>query len=156
MIKQEREIIVPANINGIFRFIADYENDSKWNSSIILAEPASSELLGLDTIGKGISNVLGRNYEASFTYDSYDPPNHVSRRMVTDPLVMEIRVELKETDMGTLVGHTQELKLKGFRKLVEPIFKKKLRKQMLVWDEELEFQFRLISLGYLERGNSSL
>lgn len=156
VIKVEREIIVPACIDQLFAFVANYENDTKWNSSTISTEPTSSEPLGLDTIGRGVSNVLGRNYEASFTYDSYDPPNHVSRRMVTDPLVMELSTELKETDMGTHVSHTQELKLKGFRKLLEPIFKKKLRTQMLICVEELEFHFRLISLGYIERKKPSL
>ncbi len=151
MIKVEKEIVVPASIDQVFAFIANFENDPKWNSSTTMTESASSEPVGLDTVGKGVSNVFGRNYKASFTYNSYDSPNHVSRQMVTDPLVMEISTELKETDMGTLVSHTQELKLKGFRKLLEPIFKNKLRKQMLIWVEELEFHFRLISLGYLER-----
>lgn len=156
MIKVEKEIFVPASIDQLFAFIANFENDPKWISSTILAKPACSDPVGLGTVGKGVSNVLGRCYEVSFTYDSYDPPHHVSRQMITDPLVMEISTELKETDMGTLVSHTQELKLKGFRKLLEPFIKNKLRKQMLIWVEELEFHFRLISLGYLERRNPSL
>lgn len=153
MIKVEKEIIVPASIDQLFAFIANFENDTKWISSFILTEFSSSEPSGVDTVGKGISNILGRDYEASFIYDSYDPPHNVSRRMITDPLVMEMTTELKQTDSGTHVSHTQELKLKGFRKLLEPIIKKKLRKQMLSCVEELEFHFRLISLGYIEREN---
>jgi hypothetical protein len=156
VIKVEKEIFVPASIDQLFAFIANFENDPKWNSSTILAESDSSEEVGLGTVGKGVSNVLVRSYEVSFAYDSYDPPNHVSRHMITDPMVMEISTELKETDRGTLVSHTQELKLIGFRKLLGPFIKNKLRKQMLIWVEELEFHFRLISLGYLERRNPSI
>lgn len=108
MIKVEKEIFVPASIDQLFAFIANFENDPKWNSSTILAKSDSSDPVGLGTVGKGVSNVLGRSYEMSFTYDSYDPPNHISRQMITDPLVMEISTDLKETDMGTLVSHTQE------------------------------------------------
>lgn len=100
MIKVEKEIIVPASIDQLFAYIANFENDTKWNSNTISVGPASSEPIGLDTIGKGVTNVLGRDYAASFTYNSYDPPNHVSRQMITDPLVIELSSDLKETDMG--------------------------------------------------------
>jgi hypothetical protein len=156
VIKVEKEIIVPASIDQLFAFIANFENDTKWNSSTILAELGSLEPVGLDTVGNGISKVLGRDFAARFTYDSYDPPNYVSRQMITDPLVIELSGDLKETDMGTQIILTQELTLKGLRKLLEPIIKNKLRKQMLNWVEELEFHFRLISLEYLERRKSSL
>ncbi len=151
MIKVEKEFIVPASIDQLFAFIANFENDTKWNSNTISVGPASSEPIGLDSIGKGVTNVLGRDFAASFTYDSYDPPIHVSRRMITAPLVIELSSDLKETDMGTHVIFTQELKLKGLCNLLEPIIKNKLRKHMQNWVEELEFNFRLISLGYLER-----
>lgn len=143
MIRIEHEITLQDNIDDVFSFIANVENNPKWDSDYIMAKITSEEPIGVGTEGKSVLSILGKSYESTFTYDKYDPPHLVSKHITAGNIKMEVTNGLEEVDNGTQLTHYLEISHKGLKKIVEPFLAKKIKKQVHANLEQLKLYFRL-------------
>jgi uncharacterized protein YndB with AHSA1/START domain len=149
MIRIEHEITIQEEIDEVFSFISNAENNPKWDSDCVMAKITSEEPIGVGTAGKSIVNILGRSYESTFTYDEYDPPQRVSKQITAGQIKMKVTNELKEVDNGTQLARNLEISHNGPKKLMEPLLAKKIKKQFQGSHEKLKLYFRLkVSAGF--------
>jgi hypothetical protein len=107
----------------------------------------SEGAVGVGTTGKSVSRILGRSYEADFTYDDYDPPHLVSHRLTASSMEMETTNGLKQVENGTQITLSLKVKFRGINKLREPFISKKMKKQFRENLEVLQLYFRLKALS---------
>jgi hypothetical protein len=143
MIKIEHEITVQDNIDDVFSFIANAENNPKWDPDCITAKITSEEPIGGGTAGKSVLNILGKRYDSAFTYDEYDPPHLVSKQITAGHIKVEETNELKEVNNGTQLSRNLEISHNGPKKLLEPFLAKKIKKQFQASHEKLKLYFRI-------------
>lgn len=149
MIKIEHEITLQDHIDEVFTFIANAENNPKWDPDCLEAEITSEGPIGVGTTGKSVQNILGTSYYSTFRYDEYEPPFLVSKHLTSDQLRMEITNGLVEVGNGTKVTQQLEIRHSGPMKLLEPFMAKRLEKQIRVNFDKLKLYFRLKSAaGY--------
>jgi uncharacterized protein YndB with AHSA1/START domain len=143
MIRIEHEITIQDEIDEVFSFISNAENNPKWDSDCIMAKITSEEPIGVGTAGESTLDILGKTYNSTFTYDEYDPPHMVSKHIRAGHIKMIVTDRLKEVDNGTQLTRCIEITRNGTKMLMEPFFAKKIKKKFQVSYEKLELYFRL-------------
>ena len=131
MIKITHEITLQDHIDDVFRFIANAENDLKWDPDCLEAEITSEGPIGVGTTGKYVQNVLGTSYFSTLTYDEYDPPNVVTKHITSDQFKMQIKNGLVDVGNGTRLTQHLEIRHNGPKKLLEPFMAKRIEKQII-------------------------
>lgn len=149
MIKITHEITLQDHIDEVFSFIANAENNPKWDPDCLEAEITSEGPIGVGTTGKYIQNILGTSYYSTFTYDEYDPPFRISKHVTSDQIRMEIKNGLVDVGNGTKLTQEMEIQHSGPKKLLEPFMAKRLEEQFRINLDKLKMYFRLKSAaGY--------
>jgi hypothetical protein len=143
MIKIDHEITIQDNIDDVFSFIANVENNPKWDSDCIMAKITSEGPIGVGTVGKSVLDILGKRYDSTFTYDEFDPPHLVSKQITAGHIRMKVTNGFKEVDRGTQLTRQMEISHNGLNKLLEPFKAKRMKKQFQASHEELKLYFRL-------------
>jgi hypothetical protein len=143
MVRFEHEITLQKDIDEIFSFIANVENNPKWDSDCIMAKITSEGPIGEGTVGKSVLNILGRSYDSTFIYDEYDLPHLVSKHITAGHIEMKVTDGLKEVENGTQLTHYLEITHKGPKKLMEPFLAKRIKNQFQAGHEKLKLYFRI-------------
>ncbi len=147
MVRFEHEIILHNDVDEIFSYIAKPESNPIWDSNTFESLHFSEGAVGVGTTGKSVSRILGRSYEADFTYDDYDPPHLVSHRLTASSMEMETTNGLKQVENGTQITLSLKVKFRGINKLREPFISKKMKKQFRENLEVLQLFFRFKALS---------
>lgn len=146
MVRVEHEITLHNDVDELFSYIANPENNPIWDKNTYETEQKSESAIGVGTTGQITRTFLGRSYETNFTYEAYDPPHLVSHQITAGPIEVETTNGLKELENGTQISLDLKVRFKGLKKLMEPFFARRIRKQVGENLEELQLYFRLKSL----------
>jgi hypothetical protein len=149
MIKIEHEITLQDHIDEVFTFIANSENNPKWDPDCLEAEITSEGPIGVGTTGKYIQNLLGTSYYSTFRVDEYEPPFLVTKHITSDQLRMEIKNGLVDVGNGTRLTQRLEIRHRGPKKLLELFMAKRIEKQIMVNLDKLKLYFRIKSAAGL-------
>ena len=145
MIKITHAITLQDRIDEVFRFIANAENNPKWDPSCLEAEITSVGPIGVGTSGKYVQNLLGTSYYSTFTYEEFEPPFLVSNQITSDQFRMEIKTGLVDVGNGTRLTQQLEIQHNGPKKLLEPFMAKRIEEQIRINLDKLKLYFRLRS-----------
>ena len=129
MIRIEYSIVINLPIEEVFEFLANPENNSKWNPMVEEIKITSEGPIGVGTTGISIGVTSGRRYETEFVYDAYEPPVKVSGHTTSGPIEVWYSNTCESLKDGTRVTHVEEVKLGGLLKLAEPIWAMSLKNQ---------------------------
>ncbi len=146
MVRFEHEITLHNDIDEVFSYIANPENNPIWDKNTSETEQISESVIGVGTAGRLTSTFLGHSYETNFTYNAYDPPHLVSHQITSGPMEMETTSGLKKLEYGTQITLELKVRLKGLKKLMEPFIARRMKKQVGENLELLRLYFRLKSL----------
>jgi hypothetical protein len=148
MVKIEYEMILQNDIDEIFSYIANPENNPVWDLIPSEANMSSDGSIEVGTTGNSVITFLGNIYEMNFSYDIFDPPNCVSHLSTAGLIVAEMTNDLASVGNGTKLTVQMKIRLRGLRKLVEPFIAKKIRKQIFANLEVLQLFFRLRNVSF--------
>jgi hypothetical protein len=143
MIKVRHEITINKPIEEVFNFLANPENNPKWDSSYLLAKITSQGPIGVGTTGKSIGLFLGRTYETTIELAEFSPPYNVAHRAYIGPARMETRNGFRKLGDRTFVMHDRRIRLKGIKRLLEPFIGKQIKRKVIADFEKLQLYFRL-------------
>lgn len=143
MIKVRHEITIQEPIDEVFEFIANPENNPKWDSDYLMATIPSQEPIGVGTIGKSVGLFLGRTYESTIEFAEFSPPHNVAHQITFGPMRMETRNGFKAVGEGTQIVHDRRIRLGGLKRLMEPFIGKRIRNKVIADLEQLQLYFRL-------------
>ena len=143
MVRIEHEISLHNDVDELFSYIANPENNPIWDKNTNETGQISESAIGVGTTGQITSTFLGRSYETNFTYDVYDPPHLVSHQLTVGPMEMEMTNGLKELENGTQITLDLKVRFKGLKKLMEPFIARRMKKQVRENLEQLKLYLRL-------------
>jgi len=143
MIKVRHEITIKKPIDEVFDFIANPENNPKWDSNFLLATIPSHEPLGIGTIGKSIGLFQGRTYESTIEFAEYSPPYNVAHQTTFGPVKMETRNGFRAVGDTTQITHDRRIRFTGLKRLMEPFIGKRIRNKVIADFEQLQLYFRI-------------
>jgi hypothetical protein len=110
----------------VFDKLSDCRNEEKWNSQVSRAELVSAEPVGLGTQFRTINR--GKAYTA--TVVTYEKPNLLGFSVAGDSMDIEATYRLGQADGAVVVDGELEMKPKGFLKVVLPLTKRMIQKDL--------------------------
>jgi uncharacterized protein YndB with AHSA1/START domain len=116
----ENTITIRRSVEDVFRFLADFENDPKWNDAIVQTRKVSAGPVGVGTIYHQVRSVPSQS-EERFEVTTYDPPQRLEIRGQLGPFPSRLFYALDAIPEGTRVTNTVELTLRGPIRLVGPV-----------------------------------
>ena len=129
MAKIENTITIHCPIEQVFAFVADYRNNVKWQTGVIVAEFTSPGQVGVGTTFKYDAEFMGRKMETTGELAAYDPPKRIAWKSTSGPFPMSGDTSFESVEGGTLVKDTIEAEPGGFFKLAEPLLMKQIQGQ---------------------------
>jgi uncharacterized membrane protein len=130
MFKYEKNVFINRPQQEVFDFVANLENDPKWQASIQSVEQTSDGPIGEGSTFRYQTKYLGRKSETEIQLTSYDPPNGASVKVLSGPVPFENTYKFEAQDGGTLLTFTGWAEIGGFFKIAEGLAGKQIEKQM--------------------------
>jgi len=143
MIKVRHEITIQQSIDEVFEFIANPENNPKWDSDYLLATITSQGPIGVGSVGKSIGIFMGKTYESTIECAEFSPPFNVAHHASIGPAKVETRNGLRKDGNTTKIMHDRRIRLRGLKRLMEPLIGKRIKKKVIADLEQLQLYFRL-------------
>lgn len=109
-----------------FDKMADARNEIHWNAQVSRSELVSDEPVGAGSRFETVNR--GKTYAATIT--SYDRPGHLVFEVTGAPMDITATFELTSKDSGTALRGVFEMSPKGFMKVVFPLMKPIVRKDL--------------------------
>ncbi len=121
--------IIAQPAEGIFDFVADYENDPNWRAGVtsMRHDPPGPVHVGMHT--HEVMRFFGRAIRVEAEIVSVDPGRSVSFRSVAGPLQAEGVRRVEPQRSGTLVTYEAMANLTGVLSLLAPLVVRSFRKR---------------------------
>lgn len=135
------EIARPAD--AVFDLIANLRRMPEWVGTCMAVRIEDAGTVGLGTRFTSTSKFIYSRFDIPFVITEYVPPRVLAMRSREGgPFVVENRIELTPTEVGTRVTGTFSGDTTSFYKLVEPVltraFRKRVRQDLKVLKRALE------------------
>jgi uncharacterized membrane protein len=130
MFKYEKSVLINRPQQEVFDFVANLENDPKWQVSIRSVKQISDGPVGAGSTFRYQTKYLGRKSEAEIQLTSYDPPNGASVKAINGPVPFENTYKFETQNGGTLLTFTGQAEIGGFFKIAEGLAGKQIEKQL--------------------------
>ncbi|MBM3666802.1 MAG: hypothetical protein FJW90_04865 [Actinobacteria bacterium] len=112
------------SIEEVFAYMADFSNVSEWDPSAV--EARSLDDPGGPSHGSRFavtSEFLGRQVPLTYEITEIDPPRRVLLRAESDAVISVDEMTLRTLpEVGTELTYDADLRLKGARRLLDPLF----------------------------------
>jgi hypothetical protein len=120
-----------ASIAEVWRFIVEgyFDNHSAWDPAIVNMEKLTSGPVGLGTRGKETRKALGRQ-TTEFEVTTYDLHARFGLRNTSGPFDLEREYRLAEEGTGTLLRFHFRMKPRGSMKMLFPLLRTTIEKQV--------------------------
>lgn len=129
MIRIRNSIVINRPIEEVFEFLANPENNPKWNPMAKEIKITSEGPIGVGTTGISVGETLGRRIETVFVYDVYEPPMKVTGHTTSGSMEVWMSNTFESLEGGTMVTYGLKVKLGGLMKLAEPIVAMSMKQQ---------------------------
>ncbi len=130
MFKYEKSVFINRPLQDVFDFVANLENDPKWQASIVSVKQTSDGPVGAGSTFRYHTKYLGRKSETEIQLTSFDPPNGASVKVLSGPVPFGNTYKFKAQDDGTLLTFMGWAEIGGFFKIAEGLAGKQIEKKM--------------------------
>jgi hypothetical protein len=121
-------IFINRSQQGVFNFLTDPANLSKWNSNFASAEWTSSNAPGFGSTYRVLAKMSGDKNEGLFEITQWDPPQRYGYKSISSlpfPIEsIESTVTLVPKENGTQITFESQFGLVGVLKIAEGMFRK--------------------------------
>lgn len=121
MVKVEIDIIIDRPPAEVFAFIANFENNPRWQSGMQAAEYTSDGPFGVGTTYKQVAQFLGRRIESHFEVIAYEPDRMVQATTTESSFPITFMRSVEAHNGGSRVKAVITGDASGFFKLAEPL-----------------------------------
>jgi hypothetical protein len=113
----------PKPIGEVFAYMADFSNVSEWDPSAVSSSPLGEAGAREGATYEVVSRFLGREVPLVYETISLEEPERVVLRGENEGVISLDEISFRRLPGGgTEVGYEADLRLKGVRRLLDPIF----------------------------------
>ncbi|GEM_PF-813117 len=128
MIRHSDSIDIGAPVSDVFVFISNVENLPKFQSDVVQSRPLSGEPMRAGTKFEEVVNILGKKVETVCEVTEYQPTRRFGFRSISSSrIAYGGTIDLEPNGRGTRVTIHADVALKGWMRVVEPLFKTELK-----------------------------
>jgi uncharacterized membrane protein len=128
VIKETVEIKCPAD--KVFAYAADAKSWPKWHLSMLEANQTSSGQLGIGTTFGGVNKVMGRRMPWTSKVTEYIANKKWCETISSGSTLIEEQITFDPIEGGTKFTEVYDMKVGGFLKLLSPMVKSSMQKEM--------------------------
>lgn len=128
MIKFENSIFIKRSPQDVFAYVTNPNNAPQWMAGVQDVGWTSDDHDDIGSTWKVTTKFLGRTIEAELERTSFDPPHHVSSKVINGPIPYESTIKLEAQDNGTLLTFAGQVEFGSFFKLAEGLVGQQLKK----------------------------
>lgn len=132
MFEIEAHILVHRPVDEVFGFVADFENAPKWQTGVVQSKRASEGALRVGTRFEEDVRILGRHVPTVCIITEFDSPRTFTFKSTSSGVVeYGARFTFTPVDGGTHVDLKGTAQLKGLWRLVEPLFARETKTEVI-------------------------
>lgn len=113
----------------VFDFIANPENNSKWQYGSLESVQLSSGDMQVGTVFSSIGYFMGRRIQSDFEVTEFETNKSYGFETISGPIQLQTSYGFEALDRGTNVMVSSLINPGGFFKLIDPIVARVTRKQ---------------------------
>jgi hypothetical protein len=130
MIKIESSILIKRNLDEVFNFITNFENNPKWQSGMVKAKFTSEPPLRVGSTYTQVARFLGRPVDSDFTVIDYEPGHLIKISTTSGSFPITVTRTVESVADGTLVHASVEGDATGFFKIAEPLMRRMVQRSV--------------------------
>lgn len=128
MIRHTDSIEIAAPVSDVFTFISNVENLPKFQSDVVKSTPLSNQPMRAGMKFEEVVNILGKKVQTVCEVTDYHPTRRFGFRSISSPkIAYGGTIDLEPSGRGTRVAIHAHVELKGWMRIVEPLFKAELK-----------------------------
>ena len=125
----ELSMVINWPIEEAFGFLSNLENDIKWRSEWVETRNTSGGALGVGATFSLTDEFLGRRVPTNYEVIEYEPNRSAAWKTLSGPLPLTFRRTFERVAGGTRFTIKYDAELRGFFKLVMPLFAGSVKRQ---------------------------
>ena len=129
MINIEESVTIARPVERVFTFATDFENNTRWQTNVILTEQTSEGPLGEGTTYRLVNRFMGKHFDSNGIISEYIPNQICSYRFVSGPVGGSSSFIFEPVNGGTRFITKGAIELKNF-KSVGILARHKARRQV--------------------------
>jgi uncharacterized membrane protein len=127
MFTVETSITINRPVEHVFAFLSNFENQPKWDVSMIEVKKTSPEAIGVGTTWRVVPKALGRRIEGQAEVIEYELNRKITEKSKS-PFPVTVPMTFERVDGGTRVNVRFDAEPGGFFKLAEPLIMDKAKR----------------------------
>ena len=117
MINIEESVTIARPVESVFTFATDFQNNTRWQTNVILTEQTSEGPLGEGTTYRLVNRFMGKHFDSNGVISEYIPNQICSYRFVSGPVGGNSSFIFEPVNGGTLFITKGAIKLKNFKSI---------------------------------------
>lgn len=130
MTKIDHTLVINRPVEDVFAYHDDPDNMPKWETAILVYEQTSEGPIGVGTTFREVRKLMGRRLESASQITAYKVNQTYAIKTTSGPISYEATMTFESVDGSTRIKVVAELEPGGIFKLVEPIFRRVVQKQI--------------------------
>ena len=130
MINLDLGTLIDRPVKDVFAFVADPNNMSKWNSTVVSLEQITPGEVGVGTKFKSTGEMMGRRVEGEMQVTAYEPNTKCGFQVNAGPIQVNMNLTFKTVGTGTKISLNAQGNPAGFFKLAEGVMAGRVKSMM--------------------------
>ena len=142
MIKLEFETTIKKPVEEVFAFLANPENETKWQPDLLSAKLTSNGPVGVGAEGCDVRKFMGKETVTTWRVTEFVPNRKMTFKVIAGPMPFQGTYDFKSANGGTKLIYRVQAETSGASKLLEPLVSRMVKgqgeKQMTALKQALE------------------
>ena len=117
MIDIDESVTIARPVERVFAFTTDFQNNSRWQTDVILTEQTSEGPLGEGTTYRLVNRFMGKHFDSEGVISEYVPNQICSYLFVSGPVGGESSFIFEPVNGGTRFITRGTIELKNFKSI---------------------------------------
>ena len=130
MPKVESSVVINRPPGGVWAFLNDISNNTRWQSGLIETSFTSGDRMAVGARWREVRQFLGRRLESEFECTEHEPDKTFAFKSLSGPFPIQGVARHESVEGGTKITVTLEGETGGFFKLAEPILVRTAKRQI--------------------------
>ena len=127
MIRIEHSVVINRPVHEVFAFVANVENNRRWQPTVLEARMTSRGPVGVGSTGVEVRQLMGRPMELTFEVTEYEENAKFGFKITSGPMPIAGTETFESVEGGTRVNLVFQGEVGGMLGLAEPIMGQMMR-----------------------------
>lgn len=129
MIRLEKDVVIEKQIDDVFSFILDFENESRWADEVVRTEKTSEGPIGVGSTFADHVEFVGRTMRTSYEIVEIQTNAKITIKTSSGPVPFTATYSFDEIGDSTRLSIAAAVEPAGFFKLATPMIRRQLSSQ---------------------------